>query len=106
MGKVAKIVTSEKMAIAEKNGIPRTTVYNRVRAGWDIEEAITKPPRKSKRKRDCEGNFTGIGKAKSRSFTLPNEWDEKLETALSSTDLTQSEFIAKILIKELKKMKV
>ena len=106
MGKVAKIVPADKMAIAEKNGIPKTTVYKRVQAGWDLEKAISKPPRKSKRKRDSEGNFIGIGKAKPRSFTLPNEWDEKLELALSNTDLTQSEFVAKVIIKELKKMKL
>lgn len=105
MGKVAKIVPPEKMAIAQKNGIPRTTVYNRLRAGWDIEEAITKPSRKSNRKRDSEGNFIGIGKGKTRSFTLPNEWDDKLDLAVSNSNLNQSDFLASIVIKELKKMK-
>lgn len=107
MGKVGKIVPAEKMAIAEKNGIPRTTVYNRIRSGWDIEEAITKPSRGSRnKKRDSEGNFTGIGKAKPRSFTLTKEWDSKLDTAIANSDLNQSDFLAKIVIKELKRMKL
>lgn len=106
MGKVGKIVPPDKMAIAKKNGIPRTTVYNRIRSGWDIEKAIAKPPRASNRKRDNEGNFIGIGKGKPRFFTLPKEWDEKLNKAIADSGLNQSEFLEKILINKLKRMKL
>ncbi len=40
------------MAIADKNGIPRTTLYNRIRAGWDLEKAISEPSKKTVSKRD------------------------------------------------------
>ncbi len=108
MGKVGKIVPPDKMAIAEKNKIPRTTLYNRLRAGWDIEEAITKPSqqRGGKRKRDSEGTFIGVGKGKPRAFTLPKEWDEKLDKAIADSDLNQSEFLEKIVINKLKRMKL
>lgn len=106
MGKVGKIVPAEKMAIAEKNGIPRTTVYNRIRSGWDIEEAITKPSRGSRnKKRDSEGNFTGIGKGKTRSFNLPKEWDKELDLAIGNSNMNQSDFLCQVVIDKLKNRK-
>jgi hypothetical protein len=106
MGKVGKLIPPEKMAIAEKNGIPRTTAYNRIRAGWDLDEAITKPSRKvASMKRNEEGIFEGTGKGKTRGFTLREEWETALEKAIADSGLTQSEWVEKIIIDKLKKSK-
>ncbi len=110
MGKVGKIVPPDKMAIAEKNGIPRTTLYNRMRSGWDIEEAITKPPRQRSniRERDEEGNFVAAGdvnKGKRRSFALPSNWDEVLDKEIAASGLIQAEYLEKLVINKLKRSK-
>jgi len=107
MGKVGKLVPPDKMAIAEKNGIPRTTLYNRIRAGWDIEKAISEPSRKvaSKKKRNEEGVFEGTGKGKSRGFTVQEEWESALEQAIADSGLSQSEWVEKVIIDKLKRSK-
>ena len=107
MGKVAKILPPEKLAIADKNNIPKTTVYNRIRAGWDIEEAITKPPRERKniKDRDSEGSFAGSGKGKKRSFALPDEWDEVLDKEIEASGMIQAVYLEKVIINKLKRSK-
>lgn len=106
MGKVGKLIPPEKMAIAEKNGIPRTTAYNRVRAGWDLDEAVTKPSRKvASMKRNEEGIFEGTGKGKTRGFTVREEWETVLEKAIADSGLTQSEWVEKTIIDSLKRSK-
>ena len=109
MGKVGKIVPPEKMAIAEKNGIPRTTLYNRIRTGWDIEEAITKPPRQRSniRERNEEGSFVAAdgGKGKKRSFALNSEWDKVLDQEIAASGLIQAEYLEKLVMNKLKRSK-
>ncbi len=105
MGKVAKLLPPEKVAIAERNNIPLTTVYKRLKRGWDLEKAITQPPRESNRKRSEEGEFIGSGKGKPRCFTLPLEWDEKLEKAIADSELNQSEWVAQVVMNKLKRTK-
>jgi hypothetical protein len=109
MGKVGKIVSPEKMAIAEKNNIPKTTVYNRVRAGWDVEEAVTKSPRQRNnvKERGEEGNFiaAGVGKGKKRSFALPTDWDDVLDKEIKASGLIQTEYIEKMILNQLKRSK-
>jgi hypothetical protein len=105
MGRVGKLIPSEQVAIAEKNGIPLTTVYKRLQRGWDVEEAITKPPKERKLKHDEEGQFTGIGKGKPRSFTLPIEWDEIFDLEVKESNQTQSEWISEAVINQLKRIK-
>ncbi|MDJ0591710.1 MAG: hypothetical protein QNJ72_17220 [Pleurocapsa sp. MO_226.B13] len=107
MGKVGKLVPPEKMAIAEKNNIPRTTLYNRIRAGWDLDRAISEPPRKTvKIERDEEGTFVGANKAKPRYFSLPVELDEKLEKIIEKSGKTPSVWLEEEMTKKLKRMKV
>lgn len=107
MGKIGKIVPPDKMAIAEENGIPRTTLYNRLRAGWDIEKAITAPPRKLvKIPRGEEGEFVGRNKAQTRYFSLPEELDEKLGKIIEKSGLTSSEWIEKAITNKIKRMKI
>jgi hypothetical protein len=107
MPKVGKLVPPDKMAIAEKNGIPRTTLYNRIRAGWDIDEAISKPSKKiaGEKQRNEEGFFIGTDKGKSRAFRVKEEWQEALDQAIADSGLTQSEWVEKVIIDKLKRSK-
>lgn len=42
-----KYITDEQYEIAEKNGVRRGTVHNRVTVlNWTVEDAISKPPKK------------------------------------------------------------
>lgn len=107
MGRVGKILPPDKMAIAENNNIPRTTLYNRIRAGWDIDRAISEPPRKAvKIERDEQGTFVGVNKAKPRFFSLPVELDEKLKKIIEKSGKTPSVWLEEEMTKKLKRMKV
>ena len=107
MPKVGKLVPPDKMAIADKNGIPRTTLYNRIRAGWDLDRAISEPSKKTvnKKKRNEEGIFVDTGKGKPRGFTVREEWEKALEQAIADSGLTQSEWVEKTIIDKLKRSK-
>ena len=108
MPKVGKKVPPEKMAIADANGIPRSTLYNRINGGWDIDKAITEPPRKKaiKLERNEEGIFVGSGKGKARHFSLPEELDEKLDKAIAKSGLAPSQWIEQVITNKLKRIKV
>ena len=108
MPKVGKLVPPDKMAIADNNGIPRTTLYNRIRAGWDINKAISEPPRKKAvtLERNEEGTFVSAGKGKTRHFSLPEELDEKLDKAIAKSGLAPSQWIEETVINRLKRIKV
>lgn len=89
----------DKMAIAEKNGILPNTLYARLNRGWDIEKAITTPPRKqphlSKMKRNEEGEIvTDHEKGKARGVRFPKEKDDLIDEAIANSGMTQSDFIA------------
>jgi hypothetical protein len=44
---VLRLLTKEEREIAKRNGIPRSTWYNRIyNRDWDIERAITEKPTK------------------------------------------------------------
>ncbi len=107
MPKVGKLVPPEKMTIANKNRIPKTTLYNRIRAGWDIERAISEPSKKTKdkKKRNKEGTFADTGKGRPRGFTVKEEWDKALDQAIADSGLTQSEWVEKTIIDKLKRSK-
>jgi hypothetical protein len=105
MGKVAKLVPPEKLAIAEEKGIPAVTVYKRLKRGWDLEKAITEPTRVSNRQRDNSGEFVDIGKGQTWRFSMSQEWDELLEKAIADSGMNQYDFIAQIVINKLKRMK-
>jgi hypothetical protein len=105
MGKVAKLVSPDKLAIAEKNGIPKVTVYKRLDRGWDLEEAITKPTRKTSLERNEIGEFLDRGRGRSRTITLPKEWDEIFDLEVKESNQTQSEWISEVVINQLKRIK-
>ena len=108
MPKIGKKVPPEQMAIADANGIPRSTLYNRINNGWDIEKAISQPPRKKavNLERNEEGIFVGAGKGKTRHFSLPEELDEKLDKAIAKSGIAPSQWIEEVITKKLKRIKV
>ena len=102
MPRVSKLLTEEQQAIADKNGIPKVTVYKRIQSGWDVEEAITKPTRKAGNTKRKNGLFVDAGRAKARFFSLPVEWDKKLTKAIADSELSGSEWVEKVVIDRLK----
>ncbi|MCC0178421.1 hypothetical protein I4641_15695 [Waterburya agarophytonicola K14] len=105
MPRTSKLLTEKQQAIAEENGIPRVTVYKRIKAGWDVEEAITKPTRKAGNRKRKDGLFVDTGKAKARFFSLTQEWDDKLAKEIADSDLSESEWIERVIIDRLKSKK-
>ena len=95
MGKIGKILSPEDVAIAEKNGVPLSTVYARLRREWDIQRAITQPPKASPQlKRDKEGEFsTEEEKGKPRGVRFPKSKDDLIDKAIADSGMTQSDFI-------------
>ena len=57
MPRESKLLTDEQLAIADKNGIPKVTIYKRLDRGWEVEKAITKPTRKVKNLKREDGLF-------------------------------------------------
>lgn len=108
MPKVGKKVPPDKMAIADANGIPRSTLYTRLSKGWNIDRAISEPPRKKavNLERNEEGVFVSAGKGKARHFSLPEELDEKLDKAIAKSGLAPSQWIEETVINRLKRIKV
>ncbi|MDJ0595849.1 MAG: hypothetical protein QNJ72_38685 [Pleurocapsa sp. MO_226.B13] len=105
MPRVSKLLTEEQKAIAEKNGIPLVTVYKRLDRDWDVEKAITQPTRKTGNRKRKDGLFVDTGRAKARFFSLPQEWDDKLTKAIANSDLSESEWIERVVIDKLKAKK-
>jgi hypothetical protein len=105
MPRVSKLITDEQLAIAEKNGIPKVTVYKRLDRGWDVEEAISKPTRKPGNVKRIDGLFVDAGRAKARFFSLPVEWDEKLRIAIANSQMSEKEWIEQTIIDKLKTKK-
>jgi hypothetical protein len=90
MGKVGKVVPPDKIAIAEKNGILTNTLYARLNRGWDIEKAISTPPKKqphlAKMKRNEEGEIvTDREKGKARGVRFPKEKDDLIDEAIANS---------------------
>ena len=105
MPRVSKLLTDEQLAIAEKNGIPKVTVYKRLDRGWDVEKAITKPTRKPGNVKRKDGLFVDAGRGESRFFSLPVEWDEKFKQAIADSELSEKEWIEQTIIDKLKPKK-
>ncbi len=105
MPRTSKLLTDEQIAIAQKNGIPKVTVYKRLDRGWDVEKAITKPTRKPGNVKRKDGLFVDAGRAESRFFSLPQEWDEKLTQAIADSEMSEKEWIENTIINKLKRLK-
>lgn len=105
MPRESKLLTDEQRAIAEKNGIPKVTVYKRLDRGWDIEKAITKPTRKPGNTKRKGGVFVDAGRGEPRHFSLPQEWDDELKLAIADSEMSENEWIERAIINELKKQR-
>ena len=101
MARVGKKVPPDKMAIAEKNGISRSTLYARLRQDWDIDRAISEPPKSrpqlNKLERNVDGELvtTKEKKGKSRTIRFPESKDDLLDEAIAESGMNQVDFIVK-----------
>jgi hypothetical protein len=99
MGRVGKKVPPEKMAIAEANGISRSTLYARLNKGWEIEKAISESPlsrpQLDKLERNSDGELVTIGekRGKSRTIRFPESKDDLLDEAIANSGMNQVDFI-------------
>ncbi len=87
------------MALAESNGIAPNTVYARLQRGWDLERAISEPPKKlrqlEKLSRNEEGSLvTAKPKGRIRSLRLDRDLDEKVDEAIASSGLTMADWFS------------
>lgn len=105
MPRASKLLTDEQLAIAEKNGIPKVTVYKRLDRGWEIEEAITKPTRKAGNTKRKDGLFVDAGRGETKYFSLPVEWDDKFKQAIANSQISEKEWIEQTIIDKLKAKK-
>ena len=101
MSRVGKKVPPQEMAIAEENGISRSTLYARLNQGWDIEKAISEPPKRrpqlNKLKRNEDGELVTVNerKGKSRTVRFPESKDDLLDEAIADSGMNQVDFIVK-----------
>ena len=105
MPRESKLLTDQQKTIAEKNDIPLVTVYKRLDRGWDVEKAITKPTRKPKNVKREDGLFVDAGRGARRYFSLPVEWENDFERAITQSELSESEWIERVIIDKLKSIK-
>ncbi len=101
--KMSPEITKEQWAIADSHNIPRVTVYKRLQRGWDVERSITTPPKSEPRQERSDGRFSGDEKGKPRSIRLPKEWDEELDQAIAESGMSQSDWIAEVIVNKLKR---
>ena len=102
-------ISEKDKVIALGNGIALSTVYARLRQGWDKERAISEPPRKlkiSEMKRNEWGEFQSDRKrGKARTIYMPEELDQKLDRAIATSGKSQSAYIADLVEAHLKKFR-
>jgi hypothetical protein len=98
--------TEEDKAIAESNGIAISTVYARLRQGWDKGRAISEPPKKLKLSQMSRNEWGEIQsdrrRGKGRTIYLPEDLDEKLDRAIAISGKSQSAYIAELVERCLK----
>jgi hypothetical protein len=99
-------LTDEDKAVALENGIALSTVYARLRSGWDKQRAITEKPKAvpfAGMERDENGEVIAGDrpKGKTRAFSIPREMDEALDRAIANSGKTQSEFVADLVVQHL-----
>lgn len=105
MPRESKLLTNEQLAIADKNGIPKVTVYKRLDRGWEVEKAITQPTRKPKNVKREDGLFVDAGRGERRYFSLPVEWEKDFEQAIADSEMSESEWVEQVVIDRLKTKK-
>ena len=102
-------LTKEQWEIVDSKGIPRSTVYRRLKKGWDLNEAITTlpdPAKQNLQERSELGQLLGRGHGdRVFSFRLSTKDQEKLETAIETQGVTVQEYLENLVIKHLKQVK-
>lgn len=83
---------------AEANSVSRTTLYNRVERGWDIERAIATPPDHKKESLRKKSKFYGAKRGKARIVKVPIEYEEKLNKAIAQSGLTEMDFLTEVIV--------
>lgn len=103
-------VTEDDKAIAKQNGIAMSTVYARLRSGWDKEIAITQKPGANpfaNLDRDPNGELVSRDpKGKTRSFQIPARYDGDLDAAIASSGISASDWFAQAAIAKLEAKKL
>jgi hypothetical protein len=98
-------LTEDDKAIAKQNGLSMSTVYARLRSGWDKETAINQKPGSNpfaNLDRDPNGELVSRDpKGKTRSFQLPARLDADLDAAIASSGISTSDWIAQAAIAKL-----
>ena len=101
--------TEEDKAIAKANGLSISTVYARLRSGWDKQKAITEQPAKntfSNLPRDPNGELFSLDpKGKTRSYQLPIRIEPEFESAIASSGISASDWIAQAVSEKLEAQK-
>lgn len=102
MGKVAKILPEEFKVKAIENGIPLPTVYRRIKSGWSLSDATNRATVISSFVRKCKRNNGEFSSDTPRripiTFYFYDDEIDRLEDVIARSDLTRSEFIAKVLL--------
>ena len=107
MAKFGSVLPDDKKEIAIANGIPLTTVYRRLKRDWDMERAITQPPRKShihKLQRRKEGAFKSdrLKSKEMHAFFNYAENEKAFMNMVNESGKNVSNFIADLIDKEVK----
>ena len=87
-------LTDNDLETIEKNGIPMSTVYARLKRGWDVDTAVTKPSRPVViRDRNPDGEITtDTPKGKGRFFKLPATLDDDVDAAIEASGLSAAQW--------------
>jgi hypothetical protein len=105
--KIKAKVTQEQLEIAREHGIAVPTVYARLKNGWELERAITEPPKQlsqfSKLERNAEGCLVADKpRGKIRSIKLDQDLDELADQAIAVSGLTMGEWFSNLVREYLK----
>lgn len=102
MGKTAILLPEEYKEKAIANKISIQTVYQRLKRGWDLERAVTEPPKTpqhlSKLSRD-EGMIRSGNRpkgSKTYGFVYYKDREKQLDQAIAESGLSVSDFMSKI----------
>jgi hypothetical protein len=98
MGKVAKKLPEEYRQKAIENDLSLTTVYARIKRGWDLDEAVTKPASKiyATNNERIEGEIQKSDRPRSDLFSVRIYQDNEdlFQEAIKKSGKSKSQFVA------------
>jgi hypothetical protein len=100
-------ITDKDKETAENNQIPLSTVYARLKRGWEVDRAVTESPRPTaSRDRNANGEIlTDVPKGKGRFFQVPAEREEELDEAIAASGLSGAQWYADAILAQLDAVK-